>query len=176
MVLLAGSVASALAVFATWWALTSIRITPGIWESYLYLALLVVLAAVVLSFVGGALAGPFGDAELATGIVAVWVVLGVVTTIVLPGFSYLFIWPALGGVVALAGSSSGRLRDWLWLVVAAPAVVLVIPALDAFFQMAQPRPGNPDSSLTVTVTLVGFLAALLIGLVVPFRPGASRDS
>jgi membrane protease YdiL (CAAX protease family) len=123
--------------------------------------------------VGGALAGRHTDGDLATGIVAVWVVLGAVTTVVLPGFSFLFIWPALAGVLALAGSSSGRLGGWLWLVVAAPAVVLAIPALDAFFQMAQPRPGNPNSDLTVAVTLVGLLAALVVGLVVPFRP-ASR--
>ncbi len=169
-VVTAGSVAAALVVFSVWWALTAVRSTPGIWESYAYLALLCAAAAVVLSFVGGAVAGRYADAELATGIVMVWVVLGAVTTIVLPGFSYLFIWPALGGVVALAGNSSGRLSGWLWLVAAAPAVVLAIPALDAFFQMAQPRPGNPDSDLTASVALVGLLVALIIGLVVSLRP------
>ncbi len=170
LVLCAGSVAAALAVFVTWWALTAVRSTPGVWESYLYLALLSAMAAGVLSVVGGSLAGRFADFELAAGIVGVWMTLGVVTTFVLPGFSYLFIWPALGGVVALAGNSSGRLGGWLWLVVAAPAVVLAIPALDAFFQMAQPRPGNPDSDLTAAVALVGLLVALIVGLVVPFRP------
>ena len=169
-VVTAGSIAAALVVFLVWWALTAVRSTPRIWESFAYLAVLCVVATMVLSFVGGALAGSFSDIELGTGIVAVWVTLGAVTTFVLPGFSYLFIWPALGGVIALAGNSSGRYGGWLWLVVAAPAVVLAIPALDAFFQMAQPRPGNPDSDLTAAVTLVGFLAALVVGLIVPFRP------
>jgi hypothetical protein len=173
-VVVAGSIAAALAVFVAWWALTSVRSTPGIWESYLYLGVLSIIAAAVLSYIGGALAGRYADSELATGIVAVWVVLGAVFTVVLPGFSYLLVWPALAALVALAGSSSGRLGGWLWLVVAAPAVVLAIPALDAFFQMAQPRPGNPDSDLTATVTLVGFLAALVIGLIVPFSAGSRR--
>jgi hypothetical protein len=174
LVMSAGSIAAALVVFVAWWILAAVRSTPGIWESYVYLALLCVLAAVTLSFVGGAISGRFSDFELATGIVAVWVVFGVSTTIVLPGFSYLFIWPALGGVVALAGSSSGRFGGRLWPVVAAPAVVLAIPALDAFFQMAQPRPGNPDSDLTVAVALVGLLAAAVIGLVVPFASRPQR--
>ncbi len=175
LVMAVGSIAAALVVFLTWWIVSAVRSTQGVWESYLYLALLCFLAAVTLSFVGGALAGRFGDFELATGIVAVWVVLGALTTIVLPGLSYLFIWPALGGVVALAGSSSGRFRGRLWPVVAAPAVVLVIPALDAFFQMAQPRPGNPDSDLTIAITLVGLLAALVVGLIVPFASRLRRS-
>lgn len=174
LVVFAGSMAAALVVFIVWWAFTAVRSTPGVWESYLYLALLCVAAAAAFSFVGGALAGRFADAELATGIVAVWVVLGAVTTVVLPGFSYLFIWPALGALMALAWSSSRRPTGRLWVLVAAPAVVLTIPALDVFFQMAQPRPGNPDSDLTATVTLVGLLTALVIGLIVPFRAPSER--
>jgi hypothetical protein len=174
LVLVVGSLAAALGVFIAWWGITAIRSTPGLWESYLYLVLMCGLAALVLAFVGGALTGRFGDSELATGIVGVWVLLGTATTIGLPGFSYLFIWPALGGLVALAGSSSGRFGGRLWPVVAAPAVVLAIPALDAFFQMAQPRPGNPDSDLTAAVALIGLLAALIVGLVVPFRHGSRR--
>jgi hypothetical protein len=172
LVLVVGSSAAALGVFIAWWGITAIRSTPGLWESYLYLVVLCGLAALVLAFLAGTLAGRFGDSELATGIVGVWVVLAAVTTVGLPGFSYLFIWPALGGLVALAGSSSGRFGGRLWPVVAAPAVILAIPALDAFFQMAQPRPGNPDSDLTVAVALIGLLAALIVGLVVPFGHGS----
>lgn len=166
----AGSVASAIAVFLAWWALTAVRSTPGMWESYVYLALLCGVAAVVFTSVCGALAGRSPHVRLGTGIVGAWVVLGVVTTIALPGFSYLFVWPALAGVAALAGSSSRRFGDWLWLVVAAPALFLAIPALDVFFQMAQPRPGNPDSDLTATAGVVGLFVALILGLILPFLP------
>ena len=170
VVLITGSMASALVVWATWWALTAVRPTPGLWESYLYLALMCVAAVAVLSFVGGAVAGPHTDSELSIGIVAVWALLAAVTSFVIPGFSYLFVWPALGGLVALAVSWFGRVTGWLWLAVAAPAVVLSIPALDFFFQMAQPRPGNPDSTLIETAAVVGLLVALVVGLIVPFLP------
>ncbi len=170
----AGSLAGALVAFVAWWAITAVRSTPGVWESYLYLGLLCGVAALVLGLAGGAMAGRFGDSQLAGGIVAVWVVLAVVTTVALPGISYLFVWPAIGGLVALAIASSGRGGGWLWMVAAAPAVVLTIPALDAFFQMAQPRPGNPDSDLTVAVAVVGLLVALVVGLVVPFLPARTQ--
>jgi hypothetical protein len=173
-VLLVGSMAAALVVYAVWWLFTAVRSTPGVWESYAYLVVLFGVAGIVLSFVGGAVAGRYTDFELSAGIVLVWVVLAVVTAGAMPGFSYLFFWPALGGVIALGLNTSGRFGTWLWLVVAAPAVVLSIPALDAFFQMAQPRPGNPDSDLTETVAVVALLSALVIGLIVPFLSAARR--
>lgn len=170
LVLLAGSLAACLAAYATWWLFTAVRSTMGVWESYGYLMVLLALVALVLSLAGGAVAGRYSDSELAGGIVSVWVLLALATALTVPGFSYLFLWPALGAVIALASTSSGRFGNWLWLVVAVPAVILTIPALDVFYQMAQPRPGNVDSQLLETVVVVAFVAALVIGLIVPFLP------
>jgi hypothetical protein len=175
-VLLVGSLAAGLVAYAAWWMLTAVRSTMGVWESYAYFAVVVALAALVLAFVGGAVAGRFSDSDLATGIVAVWVLLAVATAVSVPGFSYLFFWPALAALPALVWRSSGRSGNWLWLIVAAPAVILTIPVLDVFFQMAQPRPGNLDSALTETAAVVAWLAAMVIGLIVPFLSKARRGS
>ncbi len=171
-VLLAGGLAAGFVAYAAWWLFTAVRSTMGVWESYAYFAVVVALAGLVLAFAGGAVAGGYSDSDLATGIVAVWVLLAIATALAVPGFSYLFLWPAVGALIATAWRSTGRGGNWLWLVVAAPAVILMVPALDVFFQMAQPRPGNPDSQLVEAIAIVAFLAALVVGLIVPF---ASRQ-
>ena len=96
------------------------------------------------------------------GFVLVWVGLGLLTAFVAPGFSPLFTLPALAAVIAMhwrPGDSdvASLLRFGL---VAVPTVVLLVPAVDFFFQMGQSRPGNPDSSFP-SVAGIGFLLALL---------------
>lgn len=173
-VILTGAVAAGVVGFVAWWGLTSIRTTPGVWEAFAYLAVIVALSGAALSFAGGAVAGRRADAELAWGIVLVWVALAVATAFALPGLGYLFVWPGLAGVGALGWRLRRSAANWLWIVVGAPAVVLAVPALEVFFQMAQPRPGNPDSDLTASVVVVSLLAALVMALVAPFLPDADR--
>lgn len=94
---------------------------------------------------------------------ALWTLLALVTAFALPGFSYLFVWPALAGAVAILwrpldhASAVGRFA-----VVAAPTLLLMTPAVDALWQFAQPRPGNPDSQMTAAAVVPLLLGALAV--------------
>ncbi|MFW2340395.1 MAG: M28 family peptidase [Acidimicrobiia bacterium] len=175
--LLSGAWTVFLAVFAgsvvvsfIWWGLTILRNTPAIWESYLYLAVL--LSVGVLVFVALVRrAERRSERDLAGGTLLVWAVFAALTGFALPGASYLFIWPALTGVlVAGAGSVPGKgLNRFVGgLAVALPAAVVMIPAMDFFFQVAQPRPGNPGSQLVYLVGLTAFFGLLVVALLRPF--------
>lgn len=48
------------------------------------------------------------------------------------------------------------------MLVALPVAIVIVPAVDLFFQLSQPRPGNTDSELTPVVG-VAVLLALLAG-------------
>jgi len=50
------------------------------------------------------------------------------------------------------------------------AVVVLIPAIDTYFQFAQPRPGNPDSEILPMVAVPALLVAFAIQLALAFRP------
>ena len=62
--------------------------------------------------------------RLAVGATVLLAVLGLVTTAIAPGASYVFAWPALFGAVALARPSSAPFR---YAILAAPAVVILVP-------------------------------------------------
>ena len=49
------------------------------------------------------------------------------------------------------------------------AMVVLIPAIDTFFQFAQPRPGNPGSEILPTVAVPVLLVALGIQLALVYR-------
>lgn len=155
-----GALVSAALGAAAWMALASVRPTPGIVESSAYLAALVAAAALLARWLEARLAGP--DAVARYGSVTLWTLLALLTAVALPGFSYLFVWPALAGVVALLWRplepASAVVR---FAVVAAPTLLLTTPAVDTLWQFAQPRPGNPDSQMTaaaVVPLLLGVLA------------------
>jgi hypothetical protein len=98
--------------------------------------------------------------------VGLWTLLAVVTAATLPGFSYLFGWPALAGVGGLLWRPCRRASAILrFSLIAAATLVLMAPAVDVFFSLAQPRPGNPDSEVTavmiVPLVLVVLVASLL---------------
>jgi hypothetical protein len=94
------------------------------------------------------------------------------------GISPLFVWPALvaGLVLALRPpASNGRWTQLAgWVVVSGVALVLNLPAIDAFFQLAQPRPGNPDSEILATILIPILLASLAIELLRAFRVRSPR--
>ena len=106
------------------------------------------------------------------------------TGVWLPGTNYLFVWPALTASMVLVILSVGLLDSPWWrllslTVVAAPVIVLMVPAVDMFFQMAMPRPGNTDSEIVFVVggaALVGYLAIALIAATwTTSRSSASTD-
>ncbi len=170
---LAGTVLSSM----VWWLLTRARRTPGMWESYLYLAVLLAVGAFILIFLMRRLSRRSGRADLAGGAVLIWIGLAVLTGATLPGAGYLFALPALAGVVALGMPAAGE--GWQFsllrtLTVAVPTLVVMVPAMDFFFQFAQPRPGNLDSEVVSLISITLFFGLIVVAL---FRPlWASSDA
>jgi hypothetical protein len=142
-----------------WMLVATIRTTPVVWESYLYLV-------VLLTVTGGLwwiLARSTPPDTALFGVVSVWLLLALIASVLIPGASYLFTWPALiGALVMLA-----RPYDAFWptIVVSLVALTATVPTIDFIFQMAQPRPGNADSQLIPVAGLVTALAILLIALI-----------
>ena len=152
-----------------WWVITVLRSTPSVWESYLYLGVLLAVGVLVsLGLVRRA--ERRSEQDLARGALFVWVVLAALTGFALPGMSYLVLWPALVGLIVATASipSKGLGRFVGGLAVALPAAVVMIPAMDFFFQVAQPRPGNPGSQLVYLVTITAFFGLLVVALLRPF--------
>ena len=108
-------------------------------------------------------------------VLAAWIVLALTTAPTVPGISYLFVWPALiGAIVTLwSGGDEPRWQMLRYTLVAATTVLLLSPAVDFFFQMGQPRPGNPDSSIPATAG-VAFCSAH--SLSARFAPGGRREA
>ncbi len=164
---------AAVAVTLVWFPLAGARSTMGVVEGYLYLAgLTLLIVGIVLGAARRFLAAA-GAAPETIGVVAMWSVFGLLTAGAAPGLGYLFGWPALAGAVfAVAGarrSPSGRERFAGLVVVGSITLVLLTPAIDTFFQLAQPRPGNPDSEIFAVIVIPALLIAMTIELVNAFR-------
>ncbi|MGD2043934.1 MAG: M20/M25/M40 family metallo-hydrolase [Acidimicrobiia bacterium] len=152
-------VAAAVSGALIWMLITTIRTTPVIWESYLYLAAL-------LTATGGLwwlLARRTEPNAALFGVVSVWLLLALVTSLLTPGVSYLFTWPALIGALVMLGRPTGAI--WPIVIVTLISLAVTVPTLDFLFQMAQPRPGNPDSELIPVAGLVTAMAVLVIALI-----------
>lgn len=161
LLVLAGTVAGTL----VWIAVTVVRPMPTVPESYLSLLGVVGLGSGFAFWLNRAT--PARWRVDGYGIVLVWVCLGLLTAFVTPGFSPLFTLPALAATIAInwhtgAGDVVSLMRFGL---VAVPTVVLLVPAVDFFFQMGQSRPGNPDSSIPAVAGVGLLLALLAVGLV-----------
>jgi hypothetical protein len=73
----------------------------------------------------------------------------------------------LAGSLALMWRPVRRWSHLVRLVIlATPTLILLVPAVDTFFQMAQPRPGNPDSQIVEVIAIAVALAVLAGTLVV----------
>ena len=154
---------------AGWLAVVAVRPTPGVLEAYFYLlVILTVLTFGTVRFM--ARKQRPGDTRIA--IVLLWVIVAVLIAVTLPGFSYLFLWPALVASIALGWNPRRHALSHIarFALVVAPALVLTVPAVDIFFQLAQPRPGNPDSSMPEAAAVPILLALAVIGLVRTFWP------
>lgn len=156
----AGILATVAATVA-WLGIVAIRPTVGIVESYLYFLAILAAAAYLAARMGArSSAADLGGPLL-------WTILAVLTALGLPGFSYAFAWPALGAAVAILwGTADGEAARLLRLcLVAAPALLLMTPAIDVFLQFAMPRPGNLDSQIPYTIAVPVLLGLLTIALV-----------
>lgn len=152
-----------------WSLIAGWRPNAGIAESYAYLLLLLGATGGVWLATARLARRQLERDDLLVGVVITWVSLGLLITAFSPGTGYLFLWPALVGTAYWAACEFGYTRIvrslFSFLVVAAVAIVLILPAIDVFFQMAQPRPGNPDSELIPVAGAATGLAILVIALV-----------
>jgi hypothetical protein len=164
-----------------WLGLTSLRPTPAVMESYAYLAALTAIAALACR-AAHRVGDPGGNRwDRLIGVTAVWAGLALAVGLAAPRIGYLFVWPGLAAAAAAAirtGTRPTRLLHHIGFaaLVATPASVLLLPAVDVFFQIAQPRPGNPDSQLTAMILVPLLLGALAIELVRHTIAAASSDA
>ncbi len=172
--MLLGIVVVALLATPVWMAIAAMRQRMGVGEAYLWL--------VVLTATGMLIRTRFTrrhGPRPASAIVAVWAVLAMATAYGLPGAAYLFTWPAIvAGVVLVAWREGGVIARRLRLFsVAAVTSLMLVPAVDIFFALAQPRPGNRDSEMTEMFMVVAFFVVLAVELLVPFArgPGGRPD-
>jgi hypothetical protein len=145
-----------------WLLVTAISSTPSVLESYLFFVVAFGLGASLTLWLSGRV--PMKRRTVWPGFLLVWITLALLTAMAAPGFSPLFTLPALAGAIAYNWHT--RRAEWgavlRFVLVAAPTVLLLLPAVDLFFQFGQPRPGNPDSSIP-SVAAVAFLLAFLGG-------------
>ena len=176
---LATALAAAAAAVGIWTVLASWRNTMGIAESYLYLAGFILLAAGIGTAIAWLTRRRIGTGPDALGVVIVWWALGLLTTLMAPGMSYLFVWPALAGGLVLLWRWPPAAGRW-WRVagvalVALTTLVLLVPTIDIFYQLAQPRPGNPDSEILSLIAIPVLLLALVAELLRVFRLRSTRE-
>ncbi len=107
---------------------------------------------------------------LGIGAVVICALLAAVTGLAAPATSYLFSWAAIaGGLLLIVDSEPGPISVVRGALVGV-SLLLTVPAIDVFFQMSQPRPGNPDSNLLPVMAVVALLAALVVGLLSVGQP------
>ena len=169
---LGSALLAAVVAALVWTPFAGWRETMGVLESYLYLLGLVALTAVLL-VAPSKFSGQIRGWRTPESVLVVWWSLALLTALAAPGMSYLFGLPALVGAAALLlgfdPSTSQRSLAPVLLTVGI-AMIVLIPAIDAFFQFAQPRPGNTDSEILPTIALPVLLIALVIQLALAFRP------
>ena len=166
---LLGALGAAFVGTLLWIAVTVVRETPSALEAYVFLL-----------GIGGAVtwqtnrrARHRDPQQNRAGVALVWILLSLLLVALLPGTSYLFVWPALVLGIAVNLQATSRMRLLGFTVTAAAAGILLVPAVDFFWQFGQPRPGNPDSSLPA-VAAIAFLLVALAGAAlrsVWWRPG-----
>jgi hypothetical protein len=166
----------------SWIAITAVRKTPGVIESYCYFVIVVLFSLAVAAAAIRPIAKRLSTTDQAAGAASICWLLALVTGFWLPGTSYLFARPAIAASLILG---CGPRRSWMdmcgVMFSSAVAIVLLAPAIDLFVQMAQPRPYNTDSQLSPLMGIAAMLAALVVMLIYPqgevvhpLRHGATR--
>lgn len=160
-----------------WIGLASWRsaMRPG--EGYVHLGALILLCMAIVAAVARRKSRRIPQDPDAVGALLLWWTLALVSAALAPEMSYLFAWPTLAGALALLCRSSSNSHYWPRLarfaLVAVTALVLLVPAIDVFFQLAQPRPGNSDSQALPIIVVPILLIMLTLELVRAFRPSTA---
>ena len=166
------AIVAAIVVALLWTPFAQWRDTMGVVEGYAALLALVALTAVLMTIPFEFARGVVG-ARTPQSVLFAWWVLAMITALAAPGMSYLFALPVLVGASTLLlgfDPASGRRALGPAALAVGVAMVVLIPAIDTYFQFAQPRPGNHDSELPALVALPVLLVALAIKLALAFRP------
>ena len=170
-------VAMTVGAVAAWSLVALVRNDMGIAESYVYLVGLVVLAWAAHAGIGRMVGARSDPSSTAAGVVAAWWLVGTPIVLTMPEIGYLFAWPALVAAATIVLLRSAGRGAWVDLaafgLVATTVLVLVVPAIDTFYQVAQPRPGNLDSQLLWIVAIPAALLALVVELLGAFWPRSS---
>lgn len=135
------------------------------YNARLYLAAFAALTVAVSAALFVAARGRVGVQNLWAGAMLLWLLLTLATSLLLPGASYLFLWPLLSSLAALAatlfvrglGDSSSPMRFAVLAAGALPGIVLLVPLVELIFT------GLPISSAGIPMALT----ALLLGLLTP---------
>ena len=80
---------------------------------------------------------------------------------------YLFVWPALAGGLTLLWRWPAVGRWWQLaglMLVSVTTLAVLVPAIEMFYQSAQPRPGNLDSEILSLIAIPVLLLALVVEL------------
>jgi hypothetical protein len=171
-------IGSAVVAVGIWPMLARQRDAMSVPESYLYLGGWFLLTAGIVIAVARVIRRQISEEPDATGVLIVWWALGLLTAIVAPGMGYFFVWPALAGGMTLLWWTSPASNRW-WqpissMLIVGIALLLSIPAIEIFYQFAQPRPGNPDSELLFFIAIPIVLFALLVELLRVFWVGTTK--
>jgi len=158
-----------------WTVVAGWRPTQGVVEGYLYL-LLMLAAGIGLWMAVSKYASRRNRAiPILGGVVLVWVALAVVTSLLAPGTSYLFVWPALAGATYLLANPCTKALDLVAFAAVTTTLLIVnTPAIDIFYQMAQPRPGNPDSQLMPVAGVALGMWVLIVAMIQTTHATASE--
>ena len=169
------------AAASVWWLVAGVQRWLGrstqddVYHGKLYLVAFVALTLAACAALYNLFRKKISAENLAAGALLCWLLLLVLTTVAVPGGSYLTAWPLIFGLVPLAlmltgpdgGGRPAAGRHMAAALCAVPAVVLLVPIIYQIF-------------LVFGLGLVGVpaaLTALLFGLVVPFfaPPASSRN-
>jgi hypothetical protein len=149
-----------------WMVIAAARPTLGGTEGYFYFAVLIAAAGTAI-----ARSNRGSNLQPTVGALLPWMALTALTALVGVGFSYLFAWPVLAAAIALWWRSDSVTQQTLrFSLVALVTLVVTVPMIDIFLQLAYPRPGNSDSSIPAVVLLPLLLALMVAQLVRGFWP------
>src|SRR5436853_5652158 len=140
LALLGGMTASAIAVALVWWIVNKTplrysRISQGdAYNSWIFFLSFVFLSIAITSAVYSRLWTRFSIESLSMGALTWWLILTVISSIYLPGASYVLLWPRLfslfgiGSSMMMQRTGSGPKTDLVILSVSAiPAALIVVP-------------------------------------------------
>jgi hypothetical protein len=110
---------------------------------------------------------------LSLGALSIWLILSLATALWLPGGSYLFVWPTIGGLLALSVSFVTRPRSLLALIAlllgSIPSLLLIPPLIFSLYSGLSLNLCAP--TLLFVVLFLGSILPLIAPLIIPPRAG-----